>query len=114
MGHPSANHGSDHELGHAVPLKVFGIILGCLIALTVLTVLVSLKDFGQMNLVVAMLVASAKATLVLMFFMHLKFEHPVTIAYAILPLVILGLLLGGVFMDNPTRTNGQLEELVAH
>jgi cytochrome c oxidase subunit 4 len=56
-----------------------------------------------MNLVVAMVVASIKAVLVALFFMHLKYESPITWLYAGIPVFLLGLLIGGVFIDDPLR-----------
>jgi len=45
-----------------------------LLLLTVVTVLVSYVDLGLWNTVVALLIASVKASLVALFFMHLKGE----------------------------------------
>lgn len=102
--HNHDTHGEhSHAVGHIVPLNVFVAVLIALFVLTAITVGVSYIDFGAWNIVVAMVVASIKALLVALFFMHLKFEDPFTWAYAGLPLIILGLLLGGVFIDNPTR-----------
>ena len=76
-----------------------------LLVLTVVTVGVAQFDFGNWNIIVAMFVASIKAALVAMFFMHLKYEDPFTWIYAVIPLFLLFLLIGGVFIDNPFRTN---------
>lgn len=92
-----------HELGHIVPFQTYIKVLGTLLFLTFITVLVAQFDFGNWNIVVAMLVASVKALLVALFFMHLKFEHPVTWMYAFIPIFLLGVLLAGVFIDNPFR-----------
>ena len=96
----------DHssELGHIIPRKIFLKVFISLLVLTFVTVLVSRFDFGSMNVVVAMVVASAKALLVAMFFMHLKYEDKLLWIYAIFPLVLLGILIGGVFLDNPYRS----------
>lgn len=53
--------------GHTIYFKIFG----ALIALTAVTVAVSYFDFGIFNIFVAMLVATVKASLVALFFMHL-------------------------------------------
>jgi len=50
-------------------------IFGGLIFLTFVTVGVAQVDLGALNFVVAMLVASVKASLVCMFFMGLKYDH---------------------------------------
>ena len=50
-------------------------ILVSLLILTFITVWVSYYNFGIFNIVVAMAVASVKATLVALFFMHLKYDN---------------------------------------
>lgn len=92
-----------HELGHIVPLSTYKAVFIALIVLTVVTVAISRVDFGSMNIVIAMLVASVKAMLVALVFMHLKYEKPVTWLFAAFPIILLGLLLAGVFIDNPFR-----------
>ena len=102
MGHSTGSSGHS-ELGHIVPLKVYRRVLAILLVLTVITVVIAQFDFGNLNLVVAMVVASVKAALVALFFMHLKYENPITWLYAAIPVFLLGLLLGGVFIDDPFR-----------
>jgi cytochrome c oxidase subunit 4 len=102
MGHSTGSSGHS-ELGHIVPLKVYRTVLVILLVLTIITVAIAQFDFGNMNLVVAMVVASVKAALVALFFMHLKYENPITWLYAAIPIFLLGLLLGGVFIDDPFR-----------
>ena len=74
-----------------------------LMVLTAITVSVSYVDVGIFNIVVAMSVASVKAILVALFFMHLKFEDSITWAFAIFPLVLLFLLIGMTILDTFTR-----------
>jgi cytochrome c oxidase subunit 4 len=50
-------------------------IFGALVILTLLTVRVSYYDFGSANIVIALLVATAKASLVAAFFMHLRHDN---------------------------------------
>ncbi|MCB0338068.1 MAG: cytochrome C oxidase subunit IV family protein [Bdellovibrionales bacterium] len=92
-----------HDLGHIVPFKIYVRVLSLLIILTAITVGAAYFDFGNWNLVVAMIIASVKATLVAMFFMHLKFESPITWVYALIPIFLLAVLLAGLFIDNPFR-----------
>ena len=72
MGHGSSSGGKVHS--HITPfagyLKVFLILL----VLTAITVLAAQFDFGVLNTIIAMLIATVKATLVLAFFMHLKYD----------------------------------------
>jgi cytochrome c oxidase subunit 4 len=64
----SSNH-------HIVPFNVYIKVLSALLILTVLTVLVAQMDFGTFNVLIAMGIATIKATLVLLFFMHLKYDN---------------------------------------
>lgn len=95
------------ELGHILPFKVYLNVLIALVVLTIITVGVSAKanfvEFGSWSIVIAMVVASIKAMIVALFFMHLKYENPVTWLYAVFPLFLLALLIGLVFIDNPFR-----------
>jgi cytochrome c oxidase subunit 4 len=101
----NSKHDISHELGHVIPFSVYRNIFIALIVLTVITVAISRVDFGAMNIVIAMLVASVKAMLVALFFMHLKYEKPLTWMFALFPIILLALLIGGVFLDNPLRSD---------
>jgi cytochrome c oxidase subunit 4 len=70
--HLSSGDGDVHVHISGVPFYV-GIFVA-LCALTVLTVAVSYFDFGSANTVVALLIATAKASLVATFFMHLRHD----------------------------------------
>ena len=54
--------------------KTYLFVLMSLFVLTVLTVAVAQVDFGILNAVVAMFIACIKGSLVLMYFMNLKYE----------------------------------------
>lgn len=66
-------HGSDEH--HVISLPTYYKIFGTLIGLTIVTVLAAKIDFGAFNAVVAFGIASVKATLVLGYFMHLKYDN---------------------------------------
>jgi cytochrome c oxidase subunit 4 len=53
---------------HITPLKTYLVIAGALFCLTAITVWVSYFDFGSLNIIIAMGVATFKATLVALFF----------------------------------------------
>jgi cytochrome c oxidase subunit IV len=55
---------------HVVPVKVYVAIWAALICLTLTTYGVAKIDLGQFNILVAMLIAGVKSTLVALFFMH--------------------------------------------
>jgi cytochrome c oxidase subunit 4 len=65
----------DHGLAHVTPVKLLVGVFGALTVLTVLTVVVTSIDLGsQGNFVIAMIVATIKAGLVMAFFMHLVWD----------------------------------------
>jgi cytochrome c oxidase subunit 4 len=73
-GAHEAGH-DDHGLAHTTPISLLVGILAILLVLTVLTVSVTSFDLGaQGNLIVAMIIATVKAALVVMFFMHLFWD----------------------------------------
>jgi cytochrome c oxidase subunit IV len=65
---------SEHE-HHIIPIPVYVGVLLILLIGTVITVWIAQFDFGAMNTVIAMLVATIKASFVLGFFMHLKYDN---------------------------------------
>jgi len=68
-------HG-DHGFAHTTPLSLLVGILAVLLVLTILTVSVTSIDLGsQGNLVVAMIIATVKAGLVVTYFMHLRWDR---------------------------------------
>jgi len=102
---------------HTSHVKTFTIIFGLLLFFTFITVFVAKYIHFESDLLTiffAMLIASFKAVLVVLFFMHLKYENPITWLYFIFPVVILFIMLGGVFMDNPYRVQLGDDKKVEH
>ncbi|HVS66254.1 MAG TPA: cytochrome C oxidase subunit IV family protein [Thermoanaerobaculia bacterium] len=58
---------------HISPVRTYATILGALLVLTGVTVWVAFYDLGPLNDVVALGIAVIKATLVVLFFMHVKY-----------------------------------------
>jgi cytochrome c oxidase subunit IV len=63
---------------HIVPPRVYFAVFGALIALTAITTAVSFVDLGPWSTVVALGIAFIKATLVVLFFMHVKYSPRLT------------------------------------
>jgi cytochrome c oxidase subunit 4 len=85
---------------HVLPPRVLLGTAAALLALTATTVAVSLVDLGRLNVFLALGVATVKATLVALFFMHLRYGrrfHLVVIAGAAL---FAALLVGFVLLDS--------------
>ncbi len=80
-------------------------ILVCLalLALTAATVGASYVNLGMGNVAVALAIASVKAALVALFFMHLRFENRLVWAFALAPLLFLALIIFGTLSDTMFR-----------
>ncbi len=63
------------EKHHIVPFKVYFYVLLALLALTGISVAVTQIELGTLTVTVALLLATIKASLVLVYFMHLKFDN---------------------------------------
>jgi cytochrome c oxidase subunit 4 len=63
---------------HVVPRKVYFAVFAALLVLTATTTAVSFVDLGPWNSVVALAIAFVKATLVVLFFMHVKYSPRLT------------------------------------
>jgi cytochrome c oxidase subunit 4 len=72
------SHHAAHEDGavhvHIASSRFYWGIFGALIVLTIATVKVSYYDFGSANIIIALLIATMKASLVAAFFMHLRHD----------------------------------------
>ena len=64
--------------GHVSPIKTYVAIFGSLMVFTAITVAVAFLDLGALNFPVAISIAIVKATLVILFFMHLKYSSKLT------------------------------------
>ena len=90
---------SEHEQEHILSYTFLAQILGGLVLLTGLTVAVSYVDWGFLNVPIALFVASSKATLVLLFFMHVKYEGMVIKVSFISTMLFLAIMISFTFWD---------------
>jgi len=86
-------------VAHIVPLPFLFAVFGALLVLTVVTVAVTFVDLGSMNLVVALGIATVKASLVALYFMHLRWDKPVNALAFITAIVFVMLFVGMVLLD---------------
>jgi cytochrome c oxidase subunit 4 len=78
-------------------------IFAALLALTALTVGVTYIHMGRFNLVVALLIAVTKASLVVLFFMNVRNSSPLTKLFVVAGLFWMGLLIILTFSDYISR-----------
>lgn len=83
-----------HAEKHVTSYKIYILVWLALTIFTGITIAVSYVNFGVLNIVIALAIASFKAALVALFFMHLKYEDKVTWIFALYPLALLALLIG--------------------
>jgi cytochrome c oxidase subunit 4 len=82
----------------------YGIFLA-LMVLTIVTYLVTFKDLGAFNLAVAMAIAITKASLVILFFMHVKWSPKiikVTVGMSFFFLLIMLMMVMSDYLSRPT------------
>ncbi|MBD3169901.1 MAG: cytochrome c oxidase subunit IV [candidate division Zixibacteria bacterium] len=94
---------------HALPLRVYLGVAGALMVLTVITVAVSYVDFGGWNVVVALLIAGFKASLVALYFMHLLYDNKLYMFIFLSAVAFLVILI--VFTMFDTVQRGRLDEI---
>lgn len=84
----------------------YGLLAGIwvlLLVMTGVTVLVAGIDLGFLNVAAALGIATAKAGLVIFFFMHLKYENRLLKGFVLLVFVILAIFIGFTFFDTAYR-----------
>ena len=107
MSSSSSSHASAHfppAATHVLPLSIYIGIFTALLVLTGTTVAVAFVDLGPFNVVAALTIAVFKATLVVLFFMHVKYSPRLTWLVVIGSIFWLGLLLAMTAGDYLTRS----------
>ncbi|WP_437673716.1 cytochrome C oxidase subunit IV family protein [Sorangium sp. So ce131] len=103
-------HGTDH-VPHVLPLKVYIATWLALLVLTVVTVGASYVDLGAANLALALLIATAKAGVVALIFMHLKWDHKFHTLIFLSSVIFLAVFISFTMFD--TNNRGRAEEIEA-
>jgi cytochrome c oxidase subunit 4 len=93
------SHGEEHAHGPGRYVLIWVILLG----FTALTVVTGRMDLGAANLPIALAIASVKATLVVLFFMHLSESGGANRLVFVVSLIFVLVLMLGVFGDLLTR-----------
>ena len=88
---------------HIVPVRTYVIIFGLLMLGTYLTVQAAFLDLGAFNTPIAIAIAIAKATVVVLYFMHVKYSPRLTWIVVIGSVFWLAILLIMTFGDYATR-----------
>ncbi|MDD2943883.1 MAG: cytochrome C oxidase subunit IV family protein [bacterium] len=95
---------ADEGLGHIVPTSTYNKVFTALLCLTILTVLAATMHFGAFNLAIAIAIAVLKASLVVLFFMHVRWEGVLIWTIVLYPIIVLILLFLGTLGDLTVKT----------
>jgi cytochrome c oxidase subunit 4 len=108
-----AGDGHHPEGAHAVPKRILIGVYLLLCMFTVITVAVSQIDLGPANIWVALFVAVIKASLVVLFFMHIWWDSPFNGVVLIIAMFFVALFIGIAMLDTKEYgPNFQAPELV--
>jgi cytochrome c oxidase subunit 4 len=88
---------------HILPKRVYYTIFAILLFCTYLTVQIAFFDLGVLNTIAALGIAVFKATLVALFFMHLKYSPRLTWAVVLGSIFWFGILIALTMSDYLTR-----------
>lgn len=117
--HPEhADHGDAHAIGHGhhkpsthvphvLPLSTYFKCWGALMVLTAITVGASYVDFGAANLIIAVVIATIKASTVALIFMHLLYDEKFNAIIIASSIIFLGIFVGFTMSDTEARGSGE-------
>jgi cytochrome c oxidase subunit IV len=109
----SAAHAESHG-HHVLSLNMILTVGGLLLVMTAVTVFVAQFDFGAMNMVVAMVVATFKASLVVAYFMQLRYDNKFFFVMLMVSLIALMVFIVFTMIDQKSRTgiyDKQMQEI---
>jgi cytochrome c oxidase subunit 4 len=93
-------HNDAHEIeAHLLPYRTSVIVWIVLVCLTALTVGVSQLNLARWSTAAAILIASVKASLVLLFFMGLKYDRPIFRWMFLVTALTLGIFIALTYVD---------------
>lgn len=96
-----------HDASHAqhviVPVRTYVLVFLALVVGTILTYVAAINDFGALNTPIALGIAFAKASLVILFFMGVRYNTPLTKVVVVSGFVWLLIMFGLTMGDYVSR-----------
>jgi len=89
--------------GHISPKSTYYAIFAALMVLTAVTVAAAFVNLGSFNFPVALSIAITKATLVILFFMHVKYSSKLTKLFVVMAFFFVSILFALTMSDYLTR-----------
>jgi len=101
-----SNHREGYDFAHPLPVWGLALVFVILTFLTIVTVAQASFDLGRWDVALTMFIATVKATLVMLFFMHLAFDKPFNLIIFLSSFVFVALFvtftLTDAYMNSPT------------
>lgn len=94
-----AHDDEHHGMGHVMPMPILIGVFVALIFFTVLTLLLNGVVPTALELPVAMLIATVKATLVVMYFMHVRYDKAFNAFVFLSSVVFFAIFVGAALVD---------------
>lgn len=94
----SASEGH-HGFSHPMPVWQLLAVFFALIGLTIATVFQATLNLGDLELIISLLIATLKASLVILFFMHMIHDKPLNAIMFLSSFIFVALFLGFTLMD---------------
>jgi cytochrome c oxidase subunit 4 len=91
------------EEAHITDYRSYAWVLIALLILTTITITVTWIDLSALTVLVALIIASIKAVIVLAYFMHLKFDNKLFAVFVVMVLLIYTLVIFLTFFDYMMR-----------
>jgi cytochrome c oxidase subunit 4 len=88
---------------HVVPIRLYAAVFALLLALTGITTAVAFMNLGPLNNVIMLAIAVTKATLVMLYFMHLRYSTRLTRMIAAAGVLWLGFIVALTMGDYLSR-----------
>ena len=98
--------------GHVSPVSLYVTVFSALMVLTALTVGAAFADLGQFNFLVAMIIAGFKASLVIWYFMHVKYASHLTKLTVATGIFFLLILLSLILVDYASKGFTQMPQVL--
>jgi cytochrome c oxidase subunit IV len=96
---PTGHAAGHDDYAHVVRLPILAAVFAALLVMTALTVAVTWYDLGDWNLIIALGIATTKAALVALFFMHLRYDNAFYAVVFLAALLFLALFMGLTLLD---------------
>lgn len=88
---------------HILPTRIYWLIFATLLVLTLLTVEVAFYNYGLLNFWIALGIASCKSTLVVLYFMHVRYSSGLTGVFVAAGFIFLVIMLTFTLADLLSR-----------